>query len=94
VNRYDLAYLTITPAAACYIAYKSFREHKYRKSIGAMLGHGIDAEDASRWANGSIWVHAVSVGETIAAKAMLPLLRKEFPDLPILLTTHTETAQN
>ena len=58
-----------------------------------MLGHALQAEDRSRWANGSIWVHAVSVGEVTAARAMLPLLGQAFPQWPILLTTHTETGQ-
>jgi 3-deoxy-D-manno-octulosonic-acid transferase len=40
-----------------------------------------------------VWVHAVSYGETVAAKAMLPLLRERFKPLPILVTTVTETGQ-
>ncbi|RXJ73522.1 3-deoxy-D-manno-octulosonic acid transferase [Veronia nyctiphanis] len=38
-----------------------------------------------------LWLHTVSVGETIAAKPLLLALRKQHPDLPILVTTTTTT---
>lgn len=64
-------------------------------------------EDAARWgerwgrypdldAPGKaprIWVHAVSVGETMAAAAVLRALRERFPDAHLLLTTITPTGQ-
>ncbi|MFL7027228.1 lipid IV(A) 3-deoxy-D-manno-octulosonic acid transferase [Enterovibrio norvegicus] len=38
-----------------------------------------------------IWVHAVSVGEVIAAKPIVLALRKAYPDASILVTTTTAT---
>ncbi len=38
-----------------------------------------------------IWVHAVSVGETIAAIPLVKALKKNYPHLPILMTTMTIT---
>lgn len=38
-----------------------------------------------------IWIHAVSVGEVIAAKPIIFALRKKYPDYPILVTTTTAT---
>ena len=40
---------------------------------------------------GGIWVHAVSVGESIAAAPMIRALQKEYPDLPIMITCMTPT---
>ncbi|MEW9904153.1 lipid IV(A) 3-deoxy-D-manno-octulosonic acid transferase [Pseudomonas putida] len=40
---------------------------------------------------GGIWVHAVSVGESIAAAPMIRALLKAYPDLPITLTCMTPT---
>lgn len=40
-----------------------------------------------------IWVHAVSVGETMAARPILVELRKQLPDHEIVLTTTTSTGQ-
>ncbi len=38
-----------------------------------------------------LWIHAVSVGETIAVTPLIKELKKCHPDLPILLTTTTRT---
>ncbi|MDD1793596.1 lipid IV(A) 3-deoxy-D-manno-octulosonic acid transferase [Enterovibrio sp. ZSDZ42] len=38
-----------------------------------------------------IWIHAVSVGEVIAAKPIILALRKTYPDASILVTTTTTT---
>jgi 3-deoxy-D-manno-octulosonic-acid transferase len=41
----------------------------------------------------SIWVHAVSVGEVLTARALLPELREHYPRLRIFLSTTTITGQ-
>lgn len=38
-----------------------------------------------------VWLHAVSVGEMIAATAVIKALKAEQPELPILVTTTTRT---
>ena len=40
---------------------------------------------------GGIWVHAVSVGESIAAAPMIRALLKRYPQLPITVTCMTPT---
>lgn len=51
-----------------------------------------------RWTNAKgsprFWVHAVSVGEVIAASSVVAALRQRFPDAWVLLTTVTETGRN
>lgn len=41
--------------------------------------------------NKSIWVHAVSVGETIAAIPLIKALQTQYPHLPLVVTTMTPT---
>ena len=41
-----------------------------------------------------IWVHAVSVGETMAAKPLLKALRQRFPEKRIVLSNVTETGRS
>jgi len=91
MTRYDLAYLALTPVALPGIVYKRIAHGKYRESLPGMFGRNWQPEE--RWAHGSLWVHAVSVGECVAAKALLPLLRRALPELPCVLTTVTETGQ-
>jgi 3-deoxy-D-manno-octulosonic-acid transferase len=43
--------------------------------------------------NGIIWIHAVSVGEVMAALPLLKRLRDRFPTRGIILTTITDTGQ-
>ena len=39
----------------------------------------------------SIWVHAVSMGETLAAVPLVKALQQAYPDFPIVITTMTPT---
>ena len=40
---------------------------------------------------GGIWLHAVSVGESIAAAPVIKALQQQYPDLPITVTCMTPT---
>ncbi len=40
---------------------------------------------------GGLWVHAVSLGEVIAATPLIQALQKQYPDLPLTVTTLTPT---
>ena len=39
----------------------------------------------------SIWIHAVSVGEVLGVRPLIPALRERFPDLQLFLSTTTVT---
>lgn len=41
-----------------------------------------------------IWLHAVSLGETIAAAPLIKRIREHHPDLPLTITTTTPTGSN
>jgi 3-deoxy-D-manno-octulosonic-acid transferase len=90
---YDFAYAAALPLALPVLLHRRLAHGKYRESLPGMFGRGLGAEDPARWRDGCVWVHAVSVGEVVAAQAMLPLLRERFSALPLLLTTVTETGQ-
>ena len=50
------------------------------------MSFNLDGED-------SIWVHAVSVGEVLAARPVLAELRKRYPQLRLFLSTTTLSGQ-
>lgn len=93
-TRYDLLYYSAAPALFPYLAWRWGRRRKYHESGPAMFGRRLPAsEEDGRFSGGSLWVHAVSVGEVAAARAMAPGLKKQFPHLPMVLSTITETGQ-
>lgn len=92
-TRFDLAYAALAPLALPYVAWRWGRG-KYRESGPAMFGRGLPEGEAARpFDRGSLWIHAVSVGEVAAARAVAPGLRSLLPVLPLVVSTVTETGQ-
>src|SRR5690349_17288936 len=79
-----LFYLTL-PFIFIRLGLRSLRQPEYRKRVGERLGYYPYRLDRS------IWVHAVSVGETLAAIPLIKALKSRYPELPILITTMTVT---
>lgn len=74
-----------------YLVYQAVRYRKYVRSLPQRLGilpvsFNLDGDE-------SIWIHAVSVGEVLTARALLPELRERYPRLRIFLSTTTMTGQ-
>jgi 3-deoxy-D-manno-octulosonic-acid transferase len=74
-----------------YLVYQAIRYRKYVASLPQRLGYlpvsfNLDGDP-------SIWIHAVSVGEVLTARALLPDLRERYPRLKIFLSTTTMTGQ-
>ena len=72
-----------------YLVYQAIRYRKYVTSLPQRLGilpvsFNLDGDE-------SIWIHAVSVGEVLTARALLPQLRQRYPKLRIFLSTTTIT---
>lgn len=62
----------------------------YAKRWGERLGfvdHALEGRSEQRW----IWVHAASVGESVAISPLVLKLRKERPEWGIVVTTMTPT---
>jgi 3-deoxy-D-manno-octulosonic-acid transferase len=74
-----------------YFLYQAIRHRKYISSLAQRLGYLPVSFNLDR--DESIWVHAVSVGEVLTARALLPQLRERYPRLRIVLSTTTRTGQ-
>ena len=83
---YSLLFYSITPFILLRLLYRAWKAPAY----------------ANRWLerfafftapvlNKPIWVHAVSVGETIAAAPLIKSLQQRYPDRDVIVTTMTPT---
>lgn len=64
-------------------------EPLYRQELGARLGFYKKTPPGAGW----VWVHAVSLGETRAATALIAELRRRRPGMRLLLTCSTATGR-
>ena len=84
---YSLLFYLLTPFIFLRLLWRSRRAPAYRKRWGERLGW-VPSIGASRQV---IWVHSVSVGETLAAVPMIKALQQRYPDALLAVTTMTPT---
>jgi 3-deoxy-D-manno-octulosonic-acid transferase len=82
---YNLLVYFAAPLAFLVQLWRSIRDPGYRERLDERFGFG------ARLAPGSIWVHAVSVGEVQAAAPLVHALRARYPASRLVLTTVTPT---
>src|SRR5258706_296834 len=88
---YSLLTLAVFVAVSPYFLYQAIRYKKYIGSLRQRLGFlpitfNVDAEE-------SIWIHAVSVGEALTARALAADLKSRYPRLRLFLSTTTIAGQ-
>ncbi|MBN1900685.1 3-deoxy-D-manno-octulosonic acid transferase [Candidatus Sumerlaeota bacterium] len=90
----DFLYLAGAPFFLPPYLFKILVRKKYRTSSKGMLGFMLPKESwAKEKGRLNLWLHAVSVGEVVAGKAVLSEWNRAFPDSRILASTVTETGQ-
>ncbi len=88
---YSVLLALMKPAYLLKLWWRGRAEPLYRHAIGERLGDYRE-HDADGW-TGGVWVHAVSLGETKAAAALIDALRAQRPGLRLLLTHSTATGR-
>src|SRR5262245_2522363 len=88
---YSLLTLCLFVVVSPYLLYQAIRNQKYIGSLRQRLGYlpisfNIDGEE-------SIWIHAVSVGEALTARALVADLKARYPRLRLYLSTTTIAGQ-
>ncbi|MDX9766838.1 MAG: lipid IV(A) 3-deoxy-D-manno-octulosonic acid transferase [Ectothiorhodospiraceae bacterium] len=86
---YTFLFHLALPAVLLRLWWKSRRNPAYRRRIGERFGRIPRLPARPR-----IWVHCVSVGETIAAAPLLRRLLERHPDHALLVTTTTPTGSD
>ncbi|BCM94035.1 3-deoxy-D-manno-octulosonic acid transferase [Abditibacteriota bacterium] len=82
------------PALGLYTLYRRFVQKKSAASLQGQWGHiSPEMRAFGREQGPRIWIHAVSVGETMAAKPILAALRAEMPEAKIALSNTTDAGR-
>ncbi|MFY2762769.1 lipid IV(A) 3-deoxy-D-manno-octulosonic acid transferase [Arenimonas sp. MALMAid1274] len=84
---YSLVLHLAFPVTLYHLVWRGMRQREYLQRWTERYGwleHKLDLHDA-------IWVHAVSVGEVLAARPLVDGLLAKYPDRPLLVTTITPT---
>jgi len=88
---YSVAIVVLALVLSPWFVYQAIRYRKYIGSLAQRMGYlpvsfNLDGDE-------SIWIHAVSVGEALTARALLADLRERYPNLKLFLSTTTLTGQ-
>jgi 3-deoxy-D-manno-octulosonic-acid transferase len=88
---YTLAIVVLAVVLSPWFLYQAVRYRKYIGSLAQRMGYlpvsfNLDGDE-------SIWIHAVSVGEALTARALIADLRERYPALRLYLSTTTLTGQ-
>lgn len=82
---YTLVFHLLLPLVLVRLLWRSLRAPEYRLRWRERLGLAAPLQQ------GGLWVHAVSVGETLAAAPLVNAWREAHPGEPVLVTTMTPT---
>ena len=88
---YSLGLTLLFIALLPYFIYQAVRHGKYAGSFKQRMGWLPVAVRSD--GRETIWVHAVSVGEFLAARSLIELLKREWPNHRIVVSTTTLTGQ-
>ena len=83
---YTLAMYLVTPLLVLRLLARGVRSRPYHRRWPERFGFF-----AAPGFSGSLWVHAVSVGEVNAAEPLIKALRRDYPNAPLVITTVTPT---
>jgi 3-deoxy-D-manno-octulosonic-acid transferase len=88
---YTVVIVVLAGLLSPWFAYQAIRYRKYIGSLAQRMGYlpvsfNLDGDQ-------SIWIHAVSVGEALTARALVADLKARYPGLRIFLSTTTLTGQ-
>jgi 3-deoxy-D-manno-octulosonic-acid transferase len=88
---YTVLIVVLAVVLSPWFAWQALRYQKYIGNLAQRMGYlpvsfNLDGDE-------SIWIHAVSVGEALTARALLPGLRERYPGLKIFVSTTTLSGQ-
>uniref|UniRef100_A0A831U3P6 3-deoxy-D-manno-octulosonic acid transferase n=1 Tax=Geobacter metallireducens TaxID=28232 RepID=A0A831U3P6_GEOME len=91
---YDILLFLLSPVILLHHGWRTVKRGRSFAGFGERLGFIAAGKLSALSGKGPVWVHAVSVGETMAVKPLLREMKSRFPSRPILLSTVTETGRS
>ncbi|MGH9618009.1 MAG: glycosyltransferase N-terminal domain-containing protein, partial [Acidobacteriaceae bacterium] len=88
---YSFALVAAIVIASPYWLLRMVWSGRYRHGLGQRLGFVSPGLREFIGQRSTIWVHAVSVGEVIAASRLIELLQNFDPAIPVIISTTTRT---
>lgn len=82
---YSIILYLVQPIIVLRLLWRSLKNRSHRDRFIQRYGF------VSNIPEGCLWIHAVSVGETIASEVMVRRLQQQYPELALLMTSTTTT---
>lgn len=90
---YNICFISVFILIFPLLALRMLWSRKYRRSFKERLGLTVTNYRSAREDSRPIWIHALSVGETLSAVSLVKALAERFPGIPLIFSTSTETGQ-
>lgn len=91
---YDILLILVAPLILIHHVWRTVSRGRSFAGFGERFGFIPAGKLAEISGKGPVWVHAVSVGETMAVKPLLREMKRRFPERPIVLSSVTETGRS
>ena len=88
---YDILAVLLIALATPVFIYRTIREKGFAERLRQSFGFLPEAELAKVAGKNCIWLHAASVGEIVATSPIVKEIRREMPDIPILISSVTDS---
>lgn len=88
---YNTLIWLLSPLIAVFILYRVLISKNSKDSWVQQIGFPKINKDIS--SKNPVWIHAVSVGESVASADVVSLIKEKLPEVPIVLSTTTQTGQ-
>jgi len=90
---YNALALLVIVITLPYWVWRYFTTPKYKEGLKQRLGYLPEAVAVDLANHPCLWLHAVSVGETMAALGLVEALHRAYPELRVVFSTVTATGQ-
>ena len=90
---YTILQLLLSPLALFFLPYLYITRKEQWHVLRSRLGHGLKSLSPANKKGPTIWIHALSVGETTSAMPLIKALSNQEPEIAIVLSVTTASGR-